>query len=638
MVKKKRVKKQRQFKNYIIKTKISTSSIKTGFEEFLEVCKNCTDYPSPIYEIFLSDKNQELFSLLLDEQNLGLELVDIKNKEQSIIRTNSFDSSLFLSSIDQNSQIFDFNVPLPTEKYQQYISKNLKNLSILKYSIEYYLIYNKISKEFEKIVLDNLNTDLIDDFESLKSSLLDFIYDSYKEIFTNKFSIEKTIDLADTIIDISSDKNKLDIFHINILSSGLLSNVDTSSKKSQILSELLINQINPRIQIIIDSIKNILERSIQFLENIEEDEIQIRESDNSKYFSFFYLVKKYTNFGAWTFSKLIESQISIEEESEENSQTGGLEAEDVENEDLNQEDEDLESNEEEGVEEEDLVNLDSLYNINNFIATKEDEIDGATINNFNEYIHYKLNQIFLNNFKASYKIIINDMLDESVAVHDYIIQISKNYYFFLIEEIKEAEELENELENTDIDEILDYLYENYLMINQILVQESFHDWYKDRIINYFYINPWISFVNTKIYLRSDFTKEIEFDLPFIEMMERIQDSEEKIDSSDIAENYLEEIYKLYEESVNISRYKIIFDEFETITENINEFKINISQIINKLFEIADDIPTEEKVVISCIFKQKLIPDDNDHNNAITRLSSNGIIMEIKNYAFGIMLR
>ncbi len=630
-------------KQYVIKTKISKNEIINLFEDFFQICQNIENFPAPVYEILGNENNKDLLALLIKELNLQIKLGELL-KEELNVKKIKMDSSTFLKTVDQNSKLFNFEIPEEKASYQIYIGKNLKNLLKLKFSLIYYIYQSDAHNRINKIIGMNINEENIDDFEEVKEEILSSGFDCLEEVFVSKYFIERDFEMKELIVEMKSESEKIDKFKLTIIKAKdpkILEGIDEESNEKDLYLKLIKNQINPRIKIMSESLVNSIMDNIDFLNKIVETEINIRESDNSKYYAFFNEINRYIMSGIWFFKDLIQKnkieeitskKDDLEKFEEEKSKTI---SDSVDTPDYNNDGIIKEAN---SIDDPNLIsdNFEPINNLYTWIIDEEKRISEMKITNYKDYLKFKISEIYKEKLKDSLKDWLFINLKEVISDHLYINEILKSFQINLLDkEFKIVEEIKKKYEVDEIELIINTYKIELKRIDGILCDDHFNDWLKDGLIDKFFIEPWISFINSKLFLNRKSTFKIEDKIPFLKEMKDCDRSEEVVNKPNIAQDYLKKLYnEKYMKSKKINKYKIIFEDLRNMADLMYDFKEKIYERINLLFQKTEDLLPEERGVVELIVNQKQPPSNLKYNKAIEHLTKKGIIKKIQILTLG----
>lgn len=616
-------KKPIEVKWYVRKTKVAKDLLLNDFNAFLEKLNDFQKYPCPIYEILMEGKNEQILGVLGDEKQLDVYLESLKGKEKKL-RSNKSTTD-FIYAINENQTLFNFDLSKPTDKYQDCIGKNLRNLINLKMSLSYLDSFEKFYNEFLKFLDANIQKD-DEELQQLKIDLLNLNINAYTEFLSIKFSIEKDFNFQDLIVNLQ-DVDKIKQFKFN------MQEFDKTLKSDELLSDFIIKHVNPRIDLIINSFKEIIDSKIELLEKHTSEEVSITEEPFSEFYIFICEIGKYILHGYWNFKDIIKNQLE--------------EVELMENENIRSE-EDIITNSKaamtdtkEDKEKETLVEVKEVEEIKHIILIdsinqwilKKTDSQSTLPKDFedfikNELLHHSLDYIktiFHNFVLDCFKFVTTDY-NLLVSLPNFPLTIPKKY-----KEIETAEENDTTLD------IIIKIEKDIDNIQKLLNLNDFFTWVKDEKLIYSIINPWISLINTINYLKSEKPKIKNFELPFWDQFIELYNKDEKILDNDLAETYLKELYKKYEESKNLFKYKILFNDILNVSNITSDYQHEIFNKIETLFNESRTASVLERDIISNIKTGMLINrDDLKYEEAKKKLIEQGIIKEVKTNIFGVI--
>lgn len=610
-------------KKYIRLNIIEKRMLIDEFTTLLEKIKELSIFPTPIYQILLEQNQENLIELLVAESRVEEKLSDLKEAESNSYKKN-VTTYTFLRNITQNQTIFEFDILELTEvnNYQKYIAKNLKILMIIKYSFIFYEFYNKFYKDLEEKINENLDENKIGDFEDVKNQLLDLDYTSYETFLSNTFPLEEDFDLKDLIIPLDEDE-KLNEFKLS------LHNFDPNNfdlNDEDFYYKLIDIYIDPRIELIINSFKTILEEIINKLNQLTETTIQITELPYSNYFVFMINAKKSTGVSDWILSDFIE-KLNLEDMSEEQSSQ-------INNSQENEEIAEIE-NISTTLDENNYALIKPFIRIHNWIINKFEQLENIKITKYSDFIKKKIGENYLNKVNDTFRKNIKEYLEHSIKSHTQLIKIP-NFPMMISEDLLNFATIESE------DTIIQYfekLNSSISKLNEIITNNSINSWIKGYIIEQHFIKPWISYINSVVYLKEQGivpNLENSENIEFWEELTELINNETKISSISIADSYLETLYDNYSNSEEIFRFYLIIDELDFLVGKMSEFRKLVYKQIDNLFQQSTIASNEEKQIISWIINNKLfLLNEKRYVDALSNLQDKNILKKISMYILGI---
>ena len=531
-------------KEYIRKTKVPKEIMLQDFNSFLDRLNNFQKYPVPIYEILIGESNEKLLEYMLDEKQLDINLQNLKTEERKIHSKKSTEE--FFYALNENQSLFSFNLSMSTDSYQNYIGKNLRNLISLKFTLSYLnsfeLFYNELERKIELEIKGHK-----EELEELHKSLLNL--DINVDLLSIQFSLEKEFNIKDLIVRLD-DIGKVKDFKFN------LSNYDNSINDRNFISEFISKHIDPRIDLIINSLKEILISKIVQLNNLSSNEVNINTNPYSEYYIFMCETKRLTQHGFWIFEDLIKSEIESKEKTYDTNELA-----EVNNSPLEEENSSIKQEKEYKIK-----NVELLSNINKWIQEKK-LTNKVSFHHIYDYFNYLFLSHSLNSLDEELYDYIWGLV-ENVSIDLSALIKLPNFPLIIPKKLKIIEEPE---ETDLICDLLVKLDKVLIRIQTLLNHNDFYRWFKNEKIIFNYINPWISLINTIIYLESEEPDINDFEIPFWDEMVKIFVQKERILTCDIAENYLGMLYTSYKRSKKIFRYEILMHDIFKIFNNSRDF-------------------------------------------------------------------
>ena len=610
-------------KRYIRLTEIEKAVLVDDLTLFLNQVNEFLIYPTPLYELLLDERNEVFLKSLVGANNLERELTSLKNEERSTSSLN-VDTFTFLRDIGQNNSLFSFEKIELFEvlDYQKYISSNLKNLVMLKYSFIYYDLYNKFYKELEKKLNNTFNSENLFDFNKTKEELLEIDYGSYKDYFSIIFQLEEDFNLNEIIIDIS-DHIELDKFKI-ALHSFDSNNFDLSDER--FFDRLIQNYVNPRINLIVKSIKSIVTDILKKIKLNQSDTIQINQAPFDNYFVFAININKFKNAGNWILKDLLEklkNNVDSVLDIDKNLETSKYF--------------EIRPSQERLMQPISITNslIKPFLDFYNWILIKYTEIESQDITEFSYYLKKKIKVQYFEKILEKLYSIVESYLDFCIQQHSKLISISQ-FPEMIEEELIKSEEI---VQNDTILQLFEKLNRMIDKLNKIINHRLVKNWFQHNIINYYFTNPCIALKNSGNYLNEEI-EIIEINgcekLEFWENLTKLIQSEKMILKCEISRNYIKALYETYLHSQRIFRFDVITDEIFFNSSLMTRFHKLVNERIKNLFNNSLTATDEVKQVISALIDKKPLPYQNQEiKSALQELIENKIIKEISTYIIGI---
>jgi hypothetical protein len=253
--------------------------------------------------------------------------------------------------------------------------------------------------------------------------------------------------------------------------------------------------------------------------------------------------------------------------------------------------------------------------------------------NLNEYIKSKFLSHTLTSLDIELYDYIWDLLENINEDHNKLISLP-NFPLIIPKKFKIIETPEES--DTTLD-LLIKLDKSLVKIQKILNHNDFFRWFKNSKIIFNYINPWLSLINTIIYLESEKPDINDFEIPFWDKMLNLFNNNDVIRTCDIADNYLNVLYTSYKKSKRIFKHEIILYDVIEIFNTSEDFLAEVFKQIENLFTQSTIASIEEREIISNIKSGKIIESKNKkYLDAKTNLIKKGIIKEIEAQIFGVI--
>jgi len=610
-------------KRYIRRTEIEKSVLVNDLTQFLNQINEFLIYPTPLYELLLNERNEVFLEPLIGSYDLEHELVSLKNQEK-LTSSKKVDTFIFLRNISQNNNLFNFEKIELSEvlNYQKYISSNLKNLVMLKYSFIYYDLFNKFHGQLENKLNETFNSEIIFDFNEAKEELLDVDYISYKECFSIVFQLEEDFNLNEIIINLN-DAKELDKFKVT-LNSFDSNNFDLNDER--FYDKLIQNYINPRIKLTIKSLIRVITGIIDEIKSNESDKIQINQTPFDNYFVFTLNINKFRKAGDWILSDLLEKLNNSNGSKSNNHQKTGIF-----------------NSSEKNQHQKKLVQTISAENTQikpfidfyNWILTEISKLELQTITEFSFHLEKKMYINYFEKVLEKFHRIVESYLDFCIKQHSKLLNISQ-FPEMIEESLLINEKIEKEDKILQLFEKLNKIIDN---LNKIVNHRLVKDWFQYKIVNYHFISPCIALKNSGNYLNEeiDIIKVNDCEkLEFWENLTKLFQSERIISNCNISLNYVEVLYETYTTSKRIFRFDLITDEIFFNASLMTKFHKYYTEGIKNLFNRSNAASNEDKQIVSSIIEKKPLPHKNQEiEKTLQKLTENKVIKEISTYIIGI---